>query len=89
MVDQERLDLWSENRKKRLIPIIAKLIICNPQEIHVAEFRFYEEPNDFLPSEQHKTTLLDTSQPYKMAIGEVNMSSKRYTEEFKLEPFSS
>ena len=30
MVDQERLDLWSENRKKRLIPIIAKLIICNP-----------------------------------------------------------
>jgi transposase-like protein len=30
-------------------------------------------------------TLLDTSQPYKMAIGEVNMSNKRYTEEFKME----
>jgi len=29
--------------------------------------------------------LLDTSQPYKMAIGEVIMSSKRYTEEFKIE----
>ena len=33
----------------------------------------------------NRPTLLDTSQPYKMAIGEVNMSDKRYTEEFKFE----
>jgi hypothetical protein len=30
-------------------------------------------------------SLLDTFQPYKMAIGEVFMSNKRYTEEFKIE----
>ena len=29
--------------------------------------------------------MLDTFQPDKMAIREVNMSSKRYTEEFKIE----
>jgi hypothetical protein len=32
----------------------------------------------------NRPTLPDTSQPYKMATGEVNMSSKRYTEEFKI-----
>jgi len=28
----------------------------HPREIHFAEFRFYEELNDFLPAEQHKTS---------------------------------
>jgi len=33
MDDQERLDLWSENRRKHLTPKIGELIICNPPGI--------------------------------------------------------
>jgi len=39
----------------------------------------------YLPTTRIAIDLLDTFQPNKMAIREVDMSSKRYTKEFKIE----
>lgn len=51
MDNQERLDSDSDNGRKRLTPTDN-----HPRQARFAEFRFYEELNDFLPAEHRKTS---------------------------------